>query len=90
VKARLAAELDDSDNVGVGYGRGPEGFDGMAVTVSLTTATYDRDGELIGEADIGFEEVVSVTPPTASLRTGDGDRVCAVPVYVTATEAHVD
>lgn len=90
VRAHLEAELDDSSNVGTGYGKGPEEFDGMAVSVSLTTATYDRDGELIEKADLEFEEVVSATPSTVSVQTEDGDRVCAVPVYVTEKEVHLD
>lgn len=90
VRAHLLEELDDSSDVSTGYGRGPEEYDGMAVTVSLTTATYGRDGELIEEADVTFTEVVSATPPTASVRTADGDRVCSVPVYVTRREIHVD
>ncbi|MEF8784063.1 MAG: hypothetical protein V5A54_13375, partial [Haloarculaceae archaeon] len=89
VRARLEDEFDDLSNIGTGYGQAPEGFDGMAVSVSLTTATYDRDGELIEEADRAFEEVVSVTPPTAYLKTEDGDRVCAVPVYVTKRGIHL-
>lgn len=90
VRAHLEEELGDLRNVGTGYGRGPEEHDGMAVTVSLTTATYGRDGELVEEADLEFETVVAATPPTAYVRTDDGGRVCAVPVYVGQAEAHID
>lgn len=90
VRARVEDELGDPGDVATGYGRGPDGFDGMAVSVTLREATYDRDGKLIDEADIELREVVSATPPTAFLRTENGERVCAVPVYVSAVEMHVD
>lgn len=90
VRAHLEAELDEMDHIGIGRGRGPEGFDGMAITVQLTTVTYDREGTVVDEADIEFEELVAVTPPTAYARTEDGERLCAVPVYVEQAERHVD
>ena len=90
VRDHLESELDDTSHIGIGRGRGPKGFDGMAITVRLTTATYDRDGTVVEEADLEFDEVVTVTPPTAYLRTEDGERICAVPVYVEQAEMHVD
>lgn len=90
VREYLEAKLDEMSHIGIGRGRGPEGFDGMAITVRLTTATYDRDGTLVEKADIEFEELVAVTPPTAYLQTEDGERICAVPVYVEQAEMHID
>lgn len=90
VRQHLDAKVDDMSHIGIGRGRGPEGFDGMAITVRLTTATYDRDGTVVEEADIEFKELVSVTPPTAYLQTEGGERICAVPVYVEQVEMHID
>jgi hypothetical protein len=90
VREHLDGELDDTSHISIGRGRGPEGFDGIAITVSLTTAIYDRDGTLVEEADLEFEELVAVTPPTAHLQTEDGERTCAVPVYVEQAEMHID
>lgn len=89
-KNHLEDELNDLSDIEIGLGRGPEGFGGMAVTVHLTTATYDRDGELVEEADLEFEELVAVTPPTAYVQTGDGERVCGVPIYVDQGQRNID
>lgn len=90
VRDQLEQMLDDLSDIEIGRGRGPKGFDGMAVTVRLIAATYDRDGELVAKADLEFEEVVAVTPPTAYLQTERGERVCAVPVYVERAELYID
>ena len=90
VYERLEAELALTHHVSTGYGRGPEGYDGMAVNVHLQTAIYGRDGDLISEAEIDVERLVAATPATAYLRTEDGVRICAVPVYVTTGTRYVD
>lgn len=82
--------IDETEHVGYGYGRGPKDWDGMAVHMSLTTATYGRDRELIREADLEFETLVSVTPPIAYVNNEDGTRICTVSVYATQREAHID
>lgn len=90
VRDRLADEIDITHHVSTGYGRGPKGYDGMAVTVHLQTAIYGRDGDLISEAEIDLETLVAATPATAYLRTEGGRTVCAIPVYVTSGVSYVD
>lgn len=90
VRARLDDEIELSEHISTGYGRGPEGYEDMAVSVHLTTERYDRDGELLSEADIAFEELVAVTPPSVYVETAAGDPICAVPVYVDKGKFYVD
>lgn len=80
VREVLAASLDDMEGVGTGLTNRGEG---LTITVGLNT-TRDRDGEVIREPSVGFEEVVSVTPRTveATVRLADREHREAVDVWV--------
>lgn len=82
------AEIGDPQMVTPGYGNQP-GFDGTAILVTLITGRYDREGDLIEEADIELGDLVDVTPPTIHI-VHNGKSVCAVPVYVDATKIQED
>lgn len=68
---------------GVGAGNRPEGYDGIALTVWRSGVEYELDDEV-------FDELRSITPSTAYLKSGDDDRICASPVYVTEPKDVVD
>jgi hypothetical protein len=87
---QVKSRVETADHVGYGYGQGPDGLDVTAVYISLTVATYGRDGEAIDKADLDYETLVSNTPPTAYVVTDGGARVCVVPVYVRKIREYVD
>lgn len=88
--AHLPEETTVSHLVSTGYGNGPEGYDGMAIRVTLVTTVYDRDGEVMETADIEYSSLVNASPPTVILQSDSGESVCAVPVYVSKGERHID
>lgn len=75
----------DTDEVGGGVTSTVEGED-RAAFVSVETV-LDRDGEVVRESDVEFEELVAATPATveATYVLGDREYELAAPVYAEYT-----
>ena len=86
----LPNKINVSEHVSTGYGKGPKGYDGMAIRVTLWTKVYNRDGEVMKTADIEYSSLVNASTPTVILQSKSGKHVCAVPVYVSRAEKHID
>lgn len=86
----------DTTGISVGCGRTPIlatpiEETGFAVNVHHTT-TFDRDGNLLKEPKVSYDQLRAVTPRTASATIDSEGRehTCTVPVYVLQTEGHAD
>ena len=92
--ARAAAERANdelgTDEVGGGITATTEGED-RAAFVSVETV-LDRDGEVVRESDVEFEELVAATPATveATYVLGDREYELAAPVYAEYTVLRYD
>jgi hypothetical protein len=86
----LGEKIDLSGLISTGYGKGPEGYDGMAVFANLVTKKHDRNGDVIQTAKTEYPTLLKATPPTIYLVSESGEQVCAVPVYVEKSRSHLD
>lgn len=96
VREYVYGQLDETRGVSVGCGwppgtETPDESLPFAVIVHHMTA-YGREGGLISEPAVSYEELVAVTPrvATATRESPDREQTCTVPVYVETSRAYVD
>lgn len=91
VRDHLHSRIDEPADITVGHGRPTPESEDLAVTVSLVTR-LSRDGRTIREPTLTLDELVQVTPRTASatITLAERHHSCTVPVYARHIEFRED